>query len=234
MVISAGVALFFASSSTPNGILTSAFVMAGPSESSDPLFGVDVGFYIFHLPFYLMLQGSLTWLTILTLAIVLPTYMFLGLQQASRSGTIASIGNATSHLSVLLFILVANFGWGFYLDHYKLVYSTLGVVYGAGYAADHVTRIALWVMVGASAVACGLLALNFFRPRLKMLGVGAVAYAALWVIGLIMLPPIFQKFFVQPSELALETPYLKKYIDFTRKAYQLDKSRKRPIRLWRT
>jgi hypothetical protein len=190
---------------------------------SDPLFGVDVGFYLFHLPFYVLLQRGLTLLTVVTLAIVVPIYMFLGLQQASRSGTIASIGNATSHLSVLLFILVANFGWGFYLDHYKLVYSTLGVVYGAGYAADHVTRIALWIMVGASAVACGLLALNFFRPRLKMLSVGAGVYAALWVIGLIMLPFIFQKFFVQPSELALETPYLKKYIDFTRKAYQLDK-----------
>ena len=33
---------------------------------------------------------------------------------------------------------------------------------------------------------------------------------------------VFQKFFVQPSELALETPYLKNYIEFTRKAYQLE------------
>ena len=37
-----------------------------------------------------------------------------------------------------------------------------------------------------------------------------------------MLPFVFQKFFVQPSELTLETPYLKNYIEFTRKAYQLD------------
>jgi uncharacterized membrane protein (UPF0182 family) len=35
--------------------------------------------------------------------------------------------------------------------------------------------------------------------------------------------PSFRSSFVQPSELALETPYLKHYIDFTRKAYQLDK-----------
>ena len=33
LLICAGVALFFATSSTPNGILTFAFVMAGPSES---------------------------------------------------------------------------------------------------------------------------------------------------------------------------------------------------------
>jgi uncharacterized membrane protein (UPF0182 family) len=37
-----------------------------------------------------------------------------------------------------------------------------------------------------------------------------------------LLPFVFQKFAVQPSELALETPYLKNYIDFTRKAYKLD------------
>jgi uncharacterized membrane protein (UPF0182 family) len=77
-------------------------------------------------------------------------------------------------------------------------------------------------MVGVSAVACVLLALNFFRARLKMLAVGAGVYVALWVVGVSLLPFVFQKFAVQPSELALETPYLKNYIDFTRKAYKLD------------
>jgi uncharacterized protein len=223
VLISAGVALFFASGFYAEWDTYLRFRYGGSFGMSDPLFGVDVGFYVFHLPFYVLLQSSLTLLTILTLGIVLSTYAFFGLQRASGSGRVAVGGNATSHLAVLLFILVANFGWGFYLDHYELVYSTLGVVYGAGYAADHVTRVALWIMVGVSAVACVLLAFNFFRPRLKMLTVGAGVYVALWIIGLALLPFVFQKFVVQPSELALETPYLKNYIDFTRKAYQLDK-----------
>jgi uncharacterized membrane protein (UPF0182 family) len=222
VLISAGVALFFALGFFAEWDTYLRFRYGGSFGVSDPLFGVDVGFYVFHLPFYVLLQSSLALLTILTLGIVLLAYVFLGLQRASESGTIAAGGNATSHLSVLLFILVANFGWGFYLDHYELVYSTLGVVYGAGYAADHVTRVALWIMVGVSAVACVLLTLNFFRPRLKMLAVGAGVYVALWVVGVSLLPFVFQKFAVQPSELALETPYLKNYIDFTRKAYSLD------------
>ena len=45
---------------------------------------------------------------------------------------------------------------------------------------------------------------------------------ALYVVGILLVPVVFQKFFVQPSELALETPYLKNYIEFTRKAYQLE------------
>ena len=223
VVISVGVASFFAAGFYSEWDTYLRFRYGGSFGVSDPLFGVDVGFYLFHLPFYVMLQSSLTLLTILTLGIVLSIYVFLGVQRAVGTGRIAIGGNATSHLTVLLLILVANFGWGFYLDHYELVYSTLGIVYGAGYAADHVTRVALWIMVGASAVACALLALNFFRPRLKMLAVGAGVYVVLWVIAVSLVPFVFQKFVVQPSELALETPYLKNYINFTRRAFQLDK-----------
>jgi uncharacterized membrane protein (UPF0182 family) len=222
ILISGGVALFLAIGFNSEWDTYLRFRYGGSFGISDPLFGVDVGFYVFHLPFYLLLQSSLTALTALTLAIVLGIYVFFGLHRANGSGRIAIGGSALSHLSVLLFILAASFGWGFYLDHYELVYSTLGVVYGAGYAADHVTRIALWIMVGISAAACVSLALNFFRPRLKMLALGAGAYVALWIILLALLPFVFQKFIVQPSELALETPYLKNYIDFTRKAFQLE------------
>ena len=222
ILISGGIALFVASGFNSEWDTYLRFRYGGSFGLSDPLFGVDVGFYIFHLPFYILLQSSLVALTVLTLAIVLGIYVFFGLKRASDSGRIAVGGSALSHLSVLLFILVASFGWGFYLDHYELVYSTLGVVYGAGYAADHVTRIALWIMVGISAAACVLLALSFFYPRLKMLVLGAGTYIAVWIILVALLPFVFQKFIVQPSELALETPYLKNYIDFTRKAFQLD------------
>ena len=52
---------------------------------------------------------------------------------------------------------------------------------------------------------------------------GSGVYIALYVVAILLLPVAFEKFFVQPSELALETPYLKHYIAFTRTAYQLDK-----------
>lgn len=198
------------------------FRYGGSFGLSDPLYGVDLGFYLFHLPFYELLQSTLMLLTVLALVGVAITYKFFGVLQVGAGRRIEASRNAMSHLSVLLFILVADWGWGFYLDHYNLVYSTLGVVYGAGYAADHVTRISLWVMVGVAAVGCALLALNFFRPRLGPLLVGSGVYLALYVIAVLLLPGLFQKFIVQPSELGLETPYLKNFIAFTRKAYQLD------------
>jgi uncharacterized membrane protein (UPF0182 family) len=221
-VISAGGAVFFAMGFYGEWDTYLRFRYGGSFGVADPLFGVDVGFYVFHLPFYGLLQTSLMLLTVLTLVAVVLTYVLFGLLQADRSGKFAAGRNAISHLSALLFILVANWGFALYLDHYSLVYSTLGVVYGAGYAADHVTRIALWVMLGVSTVACALLVINFFRPRFSALLVGSGVFVALYAVGILLVPFVVEKFFVQPSELALETPYLKNYIAFTRKAYQLD------------
>jgi hypothetical protein len=197
------------------------FRYGGSFGLADPLFGADLGFYFFRLPFYELLQGSLVFLTVAALAI-LGVVALLGLRQF-KSGQPFTIGDNTArHLVVLLFILAGTFGWGFYLDHYELVYSTLGVVYGAGYAAAHVTRIALWIMLGASLLACALLVRAFFRPRVKSLALGAGVYALLYIGGVLVLPFLFQRFVVRPSELSLETPYLQHYIGFTRKAYNLE------------
>jgi uncharacterized membrane protein (UPF0182 family) len=197
------------------------FKYGGSFGIADPLFGVDLGFYVFRLPFYELLQGSITVLTIGALAILSFCAIF-GLRQSKSTGQITLRDGTARHFIVLLFILVANFGWGFILDHYELVYSTLGVVHGAGYAAAHVTRAALWVMTGASALACVALAIGYFRPRAKQVVTGFVTYAALYVVAVLALPFLFQTFVVKPNELSLETPYLNHYIDYTRRAYKLN------------
>lgn len=198
------------------------FRYGGRFNLLDPLFHKNVGFYVFRLPFYELLQGSLSYLTAIVLALVVIAYVSFGLLGLNPGRKFIARGNVAQHLTVLVFVLVANWGWGFYLGRYDLVYSALGVVYGAGYTAAHITRTVLWIMVVASAIGCALLVLNFFRPRFKALVVGVAAYAALYIIGMVALPQLFQKFVVQPSELSMETPYLKNYIQFTRKAYGLD------------
>jgi hypothetical protein len=188
---------------------------------SDPLYGVDVGFYVFHLPFYEMLQRSLLVLTLVTLAIVAANYLLAGMPARRGAPETAANRKAAAHVAALLLVLVADLGWGFYLGHYQLLYSTTGVVYGAGYTAVHVTRWALWGMVGLSAAACALCALNVYRPRIGQLGLAGAVYVAAWFLGVGLAPALFQKFVVQPSELTLEKPYLTNYIQSTRDAYQL-------------
>jgi uncharacterized membrane protein (UPF0182 family) len=198
------------------------FRYGGSFGLADPIFGLDLGFYVFRLPWYELLQGSLALLTGLTLFVVTAQYAFVGLLRF-KGRSVAETGHAAvQHASGLLFVLVAAFGWGYYLDRFELLYSRIGVVYGVGYTAGHVTLAALWVMIVLSAAACALLIFNFFRPRWKTVAAGAVAYAACYIVAVLFVPALFQKFAVQPNELSLETPYLKNYIDFTRKAYKLD------------
>lgn len=197
------------------------FQYGGSFGVADPLFGIDVGFYVFQLPFYRLLQGSLLVLTIATLIGVSGIYMNSRTLLARRTGTFSG-GKATSHVSILLAILMADLAAGFWLDHYALVYSTTGVVYGAGFTADHVTKFALWFMVAVSVAACAFLAFNAVRPRLRPLIVGGGVWVAAYAAAILVIPAVVQKFFVEPSELALETPYLKHNIDSTRTAYDLD------------
>jgi uncharacterized membrane protein (UPF0182 family) len=199
------------------------FRYGGSFGLSDPLFGADAGFYVFRLPFYELLQSSLASLALITLLAVLAFYAYFGLLQPKRNRPMEGWNKkAVPHLSSLFFFLIASWGWGFYLDHYELLYSTQGVVYGAGYTSDHVTRIAYWTMLSAAAALCALLVVNIVQPRLKTILIGFGVYAALYLIAVGLVPTLFQRFMVQPNELARETPYLKNNIEFTRKAYSLD------------
>ena len=197
------------------------FRYGGSFGVSDPLFGVDVGFYVFSLPFYQLLQTSVMLLTAVAIGMVSCVYGYIAVLQNRPPGGGVLGRRAISHSSILLLILVADWGFGFWLSHYELVYSTMGVVYGAGFTADHVTRIALWIMLALSVAGCALLALNVYRPNARMLLIGAGTYVGAYVLGIMILPALCQKFVVQPSELAFEAPYLKNYIEYTRKAYDL-------------
>ena len=204
------------------------FRYGGSYGLSDPIFGIDLGFYIFRLPFWELLQGSAVFLIELAIAAVACQYVYFGLFRIKSRRTIEVRGNAIPHVSILLLVLAAAFGWGYYLDRFQLLYSTTGVVYGVGYTAAHATLPALWGMIVVSVLACILLAFNFFRPRWQTLAIGAGVYVALYLIGVVAIPALVQSFIVQPNELSLESPYLKNYIEFTRHAYNLDKIQETP------
>jgi uncharacterized membrane protein (UPF0182 family) len=197
------------------------FRYGGSFGLADPLFGIDVGFYVFKLPFYELLQTGVLVLTFGTLFLVGLFYAYFQLSKNDRNATVPS-HELLSHLSLLLFILVADLGVGFLLSHYGLVYSTMGVVYGAGFTAAHVTQVSLWIMVALSVAGCALLAVNVVRPRLRFLYRGIAGYIVVYWVAVIIVPAIVQKIVVEPSELARETPYLKDYIAFTRQAYDLN------------
>ena len=201
------------------------FFWGGAFKETDPIYELDIGFYLFRLPFYQLIQNGLVGLTLTGLMITSFTYASLGVLRYERLSDVQPSVRIIRHLSILFVAFLLTLAWGFYLDRYELLYGTQGVVYGVGYTADHVTRISLWIMIAASLVLGGLLLLNLRKSRFRSALVAVGVYFLLYFIIVSVIPGLVQKFKVDPSELALETPYLKHNIRFTRKAFQLNRIR---------
>ena len=189
---------------------------------TDPIFGINLSFYLFRLPFLFFLFEF----AIVTLLVCLLTsamqYGIEGGIWISPAG-LAVARNARAHLMVvggLIFMLLA---WRARLGMYDLVYSPAGLVDGAGYTDIHVTWPVLWLQLGLCVVA----AIAFFvkartgevRPALYAVG----GLFAVVIVGGLIVSPLFQRFVVVPSELEKEQPYIARGIEFTRQAYGLDK-----------
>jgi uncharacterized membrane protein (UPF0182 family) len=215
-------AFFFALAYYPQWDTYLRFRWGGAFEEIDPIFHLNVGFYLFRLPMYELIQNGLVALTFITLLIVAGAYFYLGAFQRAQSWSLRGGWPFVVHLSVLFLLFVSSLGWGFYLDRYELLYATRGVVYGMGYTDYHVTRVALWIMLFVSLALAGVVSVSLVTRRFRFLLGGVGGFFVLYFLILIVLPPLVQKYKVAPSELELETPYLEHNIQFTRKAFNLD------------
>jgi uncharacterized protein len=222
VLIAVVLALVFALIYYPEWDTYLRFHWGGTFGETDPIFNADIGFYLFRLPFYELIQNGLTGLAVVTLLVTLIAYAYLGVLRFDPGSFSQNRRRVMGHLSILSLFLIGSWAWGYYLDRFELLYATRGVVNGMGYTDDHVTRIVLWIML-LSSVALGLIILvNFLTRRFRTTVIAIGSYFALYVVILLFLPALVQKYKVAPSELELETPYLKHNIAFTRKAFQLD------------
>ncbi len=207
------------------------FWYAGSYGQADPVYGVDLGFYILELPFLQALQSGVVGLAFLGLLALVTGYVIAG-QIGIQNGGFEADAGALRHLGANIIFLLLGWAWGFYLDLYELLQEGGGAVYGAGYTDVNVMIPALYVMVAATIVLAALIGLNLYQRRLRLLGVGAVGYVVLLVGGLVLAPSLVTQITVLPSELQMERPYLEHNIEMTREAYGLQgfKERSYPAR----
>jgi hypothetical protein len=194
--------------------------------TADPLFGQDLGFYLFRLPFTWFIY-HLALVTVIA-CLLSGTFMYLtegGVWMTPRGPAMARAARA--HLMAIggvLFLLIA---YRFRLGMYDLLLSPRGMVFGAGYTDVHATLPVLRVLLVLSI----LTALIFFlRAGSRDLRTPLVAIGALIAVGIIggsIYPEILQRFVVAPNEIDKERPYIANTIEFTRKAYALDRFEER-------
>jgi hypothetical protein len=198
------------------------YVNRTPFNQADPLFGRDLGFFFFVLPFWRLLYGWATALVAGTLILVAAVYVLQRSLVLTARGPRLAAG-ARTHLLGLAALLLVLRGIGFWLDRFDLLFSPRGLVFGASYSDVHASLPVLQWLVVLAFLCAGACVFQMFRPGWRFLVAGLVVLVVLWVAGLGIAPALLQSYRVKPNELAFERPYIENNIRMTRQAYALDR-----------
>ncbi len=197
---------------------------AVPFGVTDPVFQRDVAFHVFHVPLLAWLQSWLFWTVLLTLGVVVALYALAlyvvdpGLEHAAFY-----LGNRAramrSHVLFLVAALALLVGAGIWLDGYDLLLARHDRMVGANFTDLHARLPAIRVLALAAVAGAVAAAVTAFRRDYLPLILSAVLFGAVLVVGRGLLPFVVQRLQVDPAELAQETPYLERNIQFTRLAF---------------
>lgn len=200
------------------------FTNGGEWGIEDPQFGMDIGFYVFKLPFLTFLTS---WLFAAFLIVLIVTAVFHYLNGGIRVGARQNrvTPQVKAHLSVLLGVLALVKAAGYWLQRYDLTVSTRGFVDGAGFTDVKAQLPAINLLLLISVASFLLFIVNIWRRgwTLPILGVGLWALVA--VVAGAIYPEFIQRVRVAPNEPERERPYIERNIQATRAAMGLDPER---------
>jgi uncharacterized membrane protein (UPF0182 family) len=188
----------------------------------DPQFGLDVGFFVFTLPFVEFLVGFLTAVVVLTgIAALGAHYLYGGLRLVGPGPRLTSA--ARIHLSVIAAAFLFLRAVDYWLGRYDLAVNYSGRFTGLNYTDAHASLTAKGILAGIALIVAalfivGALVQGWWRS-LPVYGVVGLLICAIIIGGIY--PAIVQRFQVTPSAQTLEAPYIQRNIDATRSAYGL-------------
>lgn len=190
--------------------------------TSDPIFNRDIGFYMFSLPFWEFVRNWLSFALTLIAVVVGAIYVLKRAIKYEHKKLIIETP-VKVHLSLLIgFILILK-SWQYWLNAFKILYSTRGVIFGAGYADTHATLFALRVLMVLALVCAALFFVTARKENWKLPALGLAVLVGVSVLLGGIYPAIIQSAVVLPNEGTKERPYILNNIESTRAAYGLDK-----------
>ena len=204
-------------------------------NQKDPIFGLDVSFYVFKLPLIQSLFSTMISLLFMLLLITFMSY-FLVSARVTLDGTIRMkrmpdfktlqndiIKFAGKQLAVVAFLFMITLSVGYALKAVSLVFSTTGVTFGASYTDIHVSLLFFKVIVVVSLVAAVVIFASLMTSKSKPIVISVIVIMVL--VGAETVTSFsMQRFIVKSNEKTLEQPYIQYNIDATRKAYNIDEA----------
>jgi len=225
---------YIASKGSTQWDLLLRYLYQQPFGSTDPVFNRDIGFYLFSLPFYVFIQNGLLILFVVAALATMGWYLKNGALKIEGDFSraegapptlpkITLAENVKKHLIFLGGIVVLLLTWAYRLKMFGLLYSTQGPAFGASYTDVHIKVLAYKVIILVSIGFAVVLFINAFKFRAKLIWISAGIWIGVVLVLGTVFPILVQKVIVKPNELTKESPYIAYNIDYTRKAYNLNK-----------
>ncbi|MBI4706145.1 MAG: UPF0182 family protein [Deltaproteobacteria bacterium] len=202
---------------------------ATPFGKADPVFGRDIGFYLFEFPFLDFVRGLLLVLVVATLAGTAVVYILAGTLRINPQGMRFAAGRrARIHLSLLgaaLFLLLA---FGAYLDLPRLLVTPSGIVHGVSYVGIEARLPVLRLLLAVSVSGAVLAVVQAWRSKPWPVVVAGGLYLAV-SLGGAGYAAVVQRFVVAPNEQEKEAPFIEHNIAATRRAFALEEVEERAL-----
>ncbi len=215
------------------------YVHGVPFGTTDPVFGNDIAFYVFELPFYQAAVGYLLLVTGVSLLASLLVYaLYFGMTEEEIhdviEGTVSTASfdvfrfmdgvkqYAYTHIMVFsgfAFVLLAGMLW---LFRYNLLLTQQGAVFGIGFT-EHMVGLRVITLAAGISLVGGLALVANTRLRDRRI----VVLVPVILIGVMLAGNVagfvVQEYVVDPDEFNKEKPFLENEIEHTRYAFALDR-----------
>ena len=205
-------------------------IAAGGEHWVDPIFGQNLAFYLFDLPFLKLLVKYLFTLAFFVAAVFWISargwQIYLQFRRFRESGgnleefdlgpqpLLLPGATKTNFAKIVVCIALAGSAAWFYLGQFGLLLSDHSFMVGMDYL-DEVWRLPLrWLVVIALLLSIPLIATSRYKAMAYIAGGAFVLHAAL--------PFVVQALYVSPNELKLERDYIERHIQATRQAYAIN------------
>jgi uncharacterized membrane protein (UPF0182 family) len=215
-------ALMIGSAATASWMTVLRFLHRSSFGTVDPVFGRDVGYYVFTLPAIGTGVSLLTTLAVLGLLFTVPLYL-LRRDVIVMRRRVAVEPSAQWHLGVLVALLFVALALRvFFIDIPSILYATTGPLFGASYTDLSVKLPALRAMGIAATV--GVVLVLWGSGRRHLVRYTVLAFGLYFGMAILtsVAASMMQRLVVVPNELAREAPQLQRHITATREAWGLE------------
>jgi len=191
-------------------------------HTKDPQFHLDIGFFVFTLPWLEFLSGLITAVVFLAgLTAVVTHYLYGGLRIQGGGPRLTKV--ARIHLGTLAALFLLMRALDYWLSRFALSTKDSRLITGLTYTDANAVLTAKAVLAAISVIVAGLFLVAAAADRWRLLplyGVGLLVVSAIVVGG--VYPAVVQRFQVTPSAKTLESKYIQRNIVATRAAYGLN------------